>query len=126
MEVLLDTNFLITCVKQKIDFETLIFEILREKVEWLVPEEIIGELNKVSEKKETKIKDKDAIKLVLMILDNLSYKKIKLNNKNVDLGIMKYIDKKPIALATLDKGLKKKVSNPLIVILDKDRLGLIK
>jgi len=125
MKILLDTNFLLTCAKQKVDFASLIAEQIDEKLEWIIPEEVLGELNELSERKGMKGKDKEAAKLALMLVEKMGYESIKINNKNVDVGIADFIKGKLIALATLDKGLKKRVDNTLIVISDKRQVQIV-
>jgi rRNA-processing protein FCF1 len=125
MKILLDTNFLLTCAKQKVDFPSLIAEQVDEKLEWIIPEEVIGELTELSERKGMKGKDKDAAKLALILAEKMGYESLRINNKNVDVGIADFIRGKLIALATLDKGLKKRVDNTLIVISDKRHVRIV-
>jgi rRNA-processing protein FCF1 len=125
MKILLDTNFLLTCAKQKVDFASLIAEQVDERLEWIVPEEVIAELEDLATRKEMKGKDKDAAKLALILIKNQGYESVRLNNKNVDVGIADFIRGKIIALATLDKGLKKRVDNTLIVISDKRQVQIV-
>lgn len=125
MKILLDTNFLLTCAKQKVDFVSLISEQIGEGVEWIIPEEIVGELTELSERKEMKGTDREAAKLALALIDEIDYESVRLKNKNVDVGIADFIKGKSIALATLDKGLKKRVDNILIVISDKRQIKIV-
>jgi rRNA-processing protein FCF1 len=124
MEILLDTNFILTCVRQKIDFFRAGDEIIDEKIRWIVAEEVLKELRDLSRRKGGKIKDKQAAKLGAEIAEKL--KKIKLNNKNVDKGIVDYLSKhKKTVLATLDRELKKKISNKVLTIRAKKFLDII-
>jgi rRNA-processing protein FCF1 len=125
MRILLDTNFLLTCAKQKVDFSSLIAEQVDEKIEWIIPEEVIAELEDLSTRKDMKGKDKDAAKLALVLIEKLGYKSVRVNNKNVDVGIADFIKGKDIALATLDKGLKKRVDNTIVTISDKRQVQII-
>ena len=125
MKILLDTNFLLTCAKQKVDFTELIGEQVDERIEWIIPEEVITELNDLSTRKNMKGKDKDAAKLALALIEKLGYESIKVKNKNVDIGIVDFIRDKDIALATLDKGLKKRVENTIVTISDKRQIQII-
>lgn len=125
MKVLLDTNFLLTCAKQKVDFAELVREQIDEKIEWIVPEEVIAELTELSERKDMKGKDKYAAKLALILIEKMGYELVRVNNKNVDVGIADFIRGKLIALATLDKGLKKRVDNTIITISDKRQVQII-
>jgi rRNA-processing protein FCF1 len=47
MKILVDTNFVLTCVKQKIDFLSIAEEIISEKIEWLLPKQVEAELEKL-------------------------------------------------------------------------------
>ena len=125
MKILLDTNFILSCVRQKIDFYNYINENYDEGVEFLVPEEVLEELKKISERKGEKIKDKESAKVILKIIEKLRIKKIKLNKKHVDDGIVNYLKNKKIILATLDRDLKKRVKNKILTIRGKKKLEII-
>ncbi|MEI7718243.1 MAG: PIN domain-containing protein [archaeon] len=125
MKILLDTNFLLTCAKQKVDFAELIGEQIDSKLEWIIPEEVIAELEDLSTRKDMKGKDKDAAKLALSLVERLGYESVRVNNKNVDVGIADFIRGKNIALATLDKKLKKRVENTIVTISDKRQVQII-
>ncbi|MEK6823875.1 MAG: PIN domain-containing protein [Nanoarchaeota archaeon] len=108
---LLDTNFILTCIKQKIDFfEEL--EFMGLKI--LIPEEVIDELKK--------LKQSSALKL----LEKNNFSKINLAGKNVDNSIINYSKKNPeILVATLDRELQKKLKNRKIIIRGKKKLEII-
>ena len=127
MEILLDTNFLLTCVKQKIDFDSLTNKLFNRKIEWIIPQEVINELNYLKNKKKIKIKDKDAAELSLEIIKNINPIIVSLNSKNpnIDLAIVSYITGKDILLATLDKNLKLRVNNKILTIRGKKNLEII-
>ncbi len=111
-QILLDTNFIISCVKKKIDFFEQIEELF-PGLKILIPLQVINELEKLSEK--GKIRDKETAKLCLDILSKKregDFEIIDLNIKSVDKGVLDYIkDNKTnkIILATLDRGLKEKI-----------------
>ncbi|MEA3248304.1 MAG: hypothetical protein U9Q73_01215 [Nanoarchaeota archaeon] len=127
MKILLDTNFILTCVKQKIDFESITNDISDEPIEWIIPQEVLDELRNLKDKKKIKVKDKNAAKLSLEILKVIKPKIIKLQgrNPNVDIKIVNYISGGEIILATLDKNLKKKVTNKILTIRNKKGLEII-
>lgn len=127
MKILLDTNFIITCVKQKIDFPSLANVIIDQKIKWIVPQDVLNELGNLKDKPGVKIKDKNAAKLGFEILQSIKPKIVELSGKNpnVDIKIVNYILKKPIVLATLDKGLKDRVNNKILTIRGKKELELI-
>ncbi len=127
MKILLDTNFILTCVKQKIDFHSCANEIVNQKIEWLVPQDVIDELDVLKNRKGMKFSDRDAARLSFEIVRNLNPKVIKLpsKNPNVDMKIVNYIVDKNIVLATLDKNLKNRIGNRILTIRGRKNLELI-
>lgn len=115
-EVVLDTSFILSCVKKRIDF----FDADRfGRV--LIPLEVIGELKKISEK--GKGKEKATVSLALQIIEKNKekFRKIKLGKKFVDAGIKDYVKKKSkeeryIAVATLDRELKKSLKGKARIV----------
>ena len=108
---LLDTNFILICIKQKIDFfeelEFMGFEII-------IPDKVIDELKK--------LKQTSALKL----LEKNNFKEIILAGKNTDNSIINYANKNPeILVATLDKELNNKLKNRKIIIRGKKKLEII-
>lgn len=127
MDILLDTNFILTCTKKKIDFEKIANEIIDKKISWIVPHQVLDELGNIKDKKGIKKIDKKAAKLSFEILQTLNPKIIELEkNPNIDIAIVNHIIDKPIALATLDKKLKQRVpNNKILTIRGKNYLELI-
>ncbi|MCK5321210.1 hypothetical protein KAJ38_01405 [Candidatus Pacearchaeota archaeon] len=127
MKILLDTNFILTCVKQKIDFDSIANALLDEQIGWIVPQEVLNELGNLKDKKDIKINDKNAARLSFEILQTIKPEIIKLkgNNPNVDIKIVNYVSGKNIILATLDKNLKDRVSNKILTIRNKKNLEII-
>lgn len=125
MEILLDTNFVIMCVKQKIDFFSVADEMINEKIKWIVPFEVLEEIKLISTRRGEKTVDKDAAKLSLEVLKLVSTEIINVKNRNVDQGIINYIKGKDIVLATMDRGLKSKVKNNILTIRDFKTLEII-
>jgi rRNA-processing protein FCF1 len=108
-----------------VDFFSIANEGIDEKVKWLIPFEVLEELRDLSKRKDLKGADKDAAKLSLEMVKLISPEIVSIKNKNVDQGIADYIKGKDIVLATLDKGLKNKVSNRVMVIKDVKRVDII-
>lgn len=127
MKILLDTNFILTCVKQKIDFQEMANQITSQSVEWLVPQDVLDELGNLKDRRGAKVPDKSAAKLSFEILQNLEAKIVNLpgKNPNVDIKIVNYILGKPIVLATLDKNLKSRVENKILTIRGKKNLEFV-
>lgn len=103
---ILDTNFILTCIKQKIDF----FEELRFMgLQILIPCQVLKELENLSKKRE------DA-KLALKFLRLNRPKLIDLKGKTVDKAIINYArSNKEVVIATLDKEIKNKVLSKVVI-----------
>ncbi|MFQ5532071.1 MAG: PIN domain-containing protein [Candidatus Nanoarchaeia archaeon] len=117
-EVLLDTSFILTCIKQKIDF---LEGLLLMGYKSLIPNQVIKELEGLS-------KSNDNAKTALKILNSNKtyYKIINLEGKNTDNAIINYTKENPkTAIGTLDREIKKAVKNNKIVIRGKKRLEVI-
>ena len=121
-QVLLDTSFILTCIKQKIDF----FEEIKLKgMEILIPKQVIEEIKRISESKK-KLRFREYSKLALKILKKTHFKKIDLKEKNTDNGIVKFAEKnKSIIVATLDRELKEKIPNQKLIIRQRKILEVI-
>lgn len=121
-KILVDTNFLIACVKSKIDFFE---EILYQGYKILIPENVIRELKKIKDSKQ-KRHNKEAAEIALNILKNQKYHTIKFKKRNVDNAIAEFANsKKDIIVATLDKELKKKIEKNILIIRDKKKLEIV-
>lgn len=128
MEILLDTNFIITCIKQKLDFFSITEELVSESIKWILPDKIFHELVKISNSKDKKLKDKQAANLFQELYKENSKKirEIKLNIENVDDSLVAYCNSHPeMVLATLDKKLKSRVTNKILTIKDKNYLQIV-
>lgn len=121
MKIILDTNFLVYCAKQKIDY-------IREipiSGEIVVLSSILQELEKIKEKAR-KGKDKEAASLSLQILNkNLKEKKIRIikTKENADESIKKIVKKQDV-VATMDKELKKKLKGKVRILSIRQRKKL--
>ncbi|OGJ12398.1 hypothetical protein A3K62_00750 [Candidatus Pacearchaeota archaeon RBG_16_35_8] len=101
-QIILDTSFIISCVKQKIDF----FEKLNhEGMRILVPEQVIDELMGLG------------ADTALKILEINEFKIVKMAGKDGDEAILKIAKKDPdLIVATLDRDLQKKMRNRKMII----------
>ena len=121
-KVVLDTNFILTSIRNKIDFPE---EIKFKGMQILIPQQVIGEIKKIIDSKK-KLRFREEAKLALKILEKIPFKKIDLKEKNVDKGIVKFAEKnKTIIIATLDRELKRKIKNQKLMIRGKKNLEVI-
>ena len=120
MKIILDTNFLVYCAKNKLDYKEEIEYLIKEGFELVVPEQVIEELKMISKKpkiknsgflklrnpkfKKTTGRDRDAANLALQLLNFNKVKIVKTQGKNVDDAIINLAneDKKNI-VCTLDR-----------------------
>ena len=121
-QILLDTNFILTCVRQKIDF----FEDIKFMgMGIIIPNQVIEEIKRVAGSKQ-KAHSREAAELALRILEKGFYRKIKLDKKPVDNGIKDFANKNnEIIVATLDRELKNKIKGNKLVIRGKKTLEVV-
>ncbi len=120
--VLLDTNFILSCVAQKIEFFEQI-QSMGHKI--IIPEEVIKEMKSISTSNQA-LRFRTAAKLSLMIIENETFIKIKLGTKDVDKGIKKLAEEdNKLIIATLDRDIKKSNKNKNMVIRNKKTLEII-
>ncbi len=116
MVVALDTNFLVYCAKQKIDFLHEIGRLCAVKHDIIVPLQAISELQKLSLGKN--IKDREAAVIALHLLEKykregkLKIKKI--DGADADSALLE-LDKKGSIIATMDNALKQRIKHAKII-----------
>lgn len=121
-KVLLDTNFIMNCVREGFDFFEEIFMMGHRIV---VPEEVVLEIQRLSASAKAK-KDRDIANFSLKILSVNDYDRVSCPGRYVDKGIILFLKDKPeYILATYDKGLKKKISNRILVLRGKKKLEIV-
>ncbi len=121
-QVLLDTNFIISCVRQKIDFFE---EIPLMGLEILIPRQVFNEIKKLSKSREG-ANIREEADLALKLLNRNKFTLMKLKYNYVDKGIEKMADEnKDLIIATLDKELKEKIQNRKMIIRGMKKLEII-
>ncbi len=119
---ILDTNFIVTCARQKIDFFE---EIPLMGIQIIIPRQVTKEIKKLAEFKDS-AKTREEADLALKILKRNKFKSIKLKYNEVDKGIIAFAQENPeVIIATLDKDLKKSIINRKLVIKDMKKLEVI-
>lgn len=110
-QVILDTSFILTCIKQKIDF----FEKLEhEGFQIIIPDQAIDELMGLG------------AQLALNILEKHKFTLVKFSGKDADTAIISFSRENPTAIvATLDRGLQKKIKNHKMIIRQKKKLEIV-
>ena len=111
MEVILDTNFIISCMMKRIDFMAQLGEM---GFVVKVPKEVIEELKDLqTNNKKTSRKEREIINVALSWLEGKKVKKIKLGGK-VDLKLIER-GREGIYIATLDNGIKREIPNKVVI-----------
>lgn len=111
-QVILDTSFILTCVRQKIDF----FENLLE-YQIIIAKQVIDEIKRLATPNS---------QLSLKLLEKNNFKEINLGKGHVDKLIIQFAKENPrVIVATLDKEIKNKVKNNKLIIRVKKKLEII-
>jgi rRNA-processing protein FCF1 len=114
-KILLDTNFILSCIRNKIDF---LEELQLSGRKILLPIQVIDELKNIAKKEKYKFR-KEA-EFALKLIEKAPFEKIDLKNKYVDKGIRNFIIKnKSVIVATLDKELKRKKNRNMVITRNK-------
>jgi len=113
---LLDTSFILSCIRKKIDFfEEINFMGFRI----LIPKQVIEEIKGLS-------KSKSEAEIALKLLEKKKFKKIILHGKNVDNGIIKVAkENENYIIATLDKEIKNRTKNQKLVIRGSRKIEIV-
>ncbi len=133
MEIILDTNFIVYCAKEKLDYVEEIEKLFNENYEIVVPKQVIEELEKIKEKKKERIplfkrtsryrkttgRDKRAADLGLQILEKSRIKKINIKGESVDDAIVNLGKKGNNIVATLDKEMRGRLDR--VILLNKNK-----
>ena len=138
MKIILDTNFLVYCAKEKLDYIEKIQLLLPENFEIVVPEQVIKELQRIMQKKKLRIpqikrtplfkkttgRDKEASALAIQLLEKY-YKEEKIKivkpvGRTVDEALINLAqeDKKNI-VCTLDREMRHQLGR--VILLNKNK-----
>lgn len=115
MKVILDTNFLIYCAKEKLDYIEKINNLLNEGFNLVVPKQVIEELKRLKIKAK-KGKDKDACDLALKILEKKNIEIVQPAGKSVDDAIIKLAqENSKNIVCTLDREMRWELGRVILV-----------
>ena len=118
--IVLDTNFILTCVNQKID----LFEQFRDMFpgkKIMIPLGVIGELKKLAQDRKLKMSEREAADLALQLTEHERVIILDLEG-NVDDSIVKYALKNDVVVASLDRGIRKRLKDTRFLTIRKNRL----
>jgi len=120
MEVILDTNFIVACVRDRIDFIDQLKE-LGFKI--TVPREVSQELKDIRDGGRVRRDGKAVIETALEIVNSKDVKNIRIGGKSVDAGLIAK-GKEGVYIGTLDKEIKRNVPNRVVVLKAKKRVSV--
>ena len=120
MEVLLDTSFIVSCVRKRIDF---LAQLKEQGFKVVVPLEVLQEMKDLRKKPSTSLDDRIVIDVAFEMFKQRGIKKIKVGGKNVDEGLIAK-GKKGFVVATLDSVIKRAVPKKIVVFDSKKMVGL--
>ncbi|MBS3093043.1 hypothetical protein J4456_00500 [Candidatus Pacearchaeota archaeon] len=133
MKVILDTNFLVYCAKEKIDYMDEIEQLFNEKIDVLVPIQVINELHSITRKKKLRIplerrsarfkkttgKDKEAAALAIQMVEKYVFdgkiEKVNTEGKNVDDALLQLAQREKHIVCTLDRELRGKLGRVILI-----------
>ena len=103
-KIIFDTNFILTAIKQKIDFISDL-----EGYELLVPKQVLEELKKMTTDKKKKLVERELAGISLAILNQnkSKFKIIELEKRFVDTGLLRLKPQEKPVIATLDREIKR-------------------
>ncbi len=118
-KVLLDTSFILSCVRANVDFLEGLFSL---DLYPIVPLQVLKELRSITHSKNKLRHRNEALLSLKMLKDNVGA--VDLRSKNVDDGIVAFLKAhKSVLLATLDRNLGLRVNNEKIILRQRKRIA---
>ncbi len=111
MEAVLDSNFIISCLRRKIDFFD---ELTLMGFKPVIPREVLQEIKDIRSRGGVSHEDRMAIDLVFQIIERRKIKKIGFGSGRVDEQLIRK-GKEGVYIATLDKGIQRRVPNRIVI-----------
>ena len=120
MQVILDSSFIISCVRERIDFLTQLAE---QGFTPIVPREVLQEMKDLRVRNGVSHEDRIAIDVAFDLLEKGKVKKTSLGTGRVDDWLIKR-GQEGIFIATLDNGIKKRIPKRIVIFKAQNRVGV--
>ncbi len=120
MEAILDSSFIISCVRKRIDF---LEELKNLGFTAVVPREVFQEIKDLRSRNKSSREDRTAIDIAMEMIEKGKVKKVGLGEMRVDDALIKK-GKEGIYIATLDRAIKRAVPNKIVILDAKNSLGI--
>lgn len=120
MQVILDSSFIISCIRERIDFLTQLAE---QGFTPIVPREVLQEMKDLRIRNGVSHEDRIAIDVAFDLFEKAKIKKTSLGTGKVDDWLIKR-GQEGIFIATLDSGIKKKIPKRIVIFKAQNRVGI--
>lgn len=120
MQVILDSSFIISCVRDRIDF---LSQLAEQGFTPVVPKEVFQEMKDLRISNRSSREDRLAIDVALEMLEKQNVKRMSLGTGRVDESLIKK-GQEGSFIATLDKGIKKKITKKIVIFKAQNRVGV--
>ncbi len=120
MEVLLDSSFIISCVRDRIDF---IEQLEEQGFKVKIPREVMQEMKDLKLSNRASRDDRTAVDVALQMIENRKVKKISMGEGKVDDWLIKK-GNEGYYIATLDREIKRHIPNKVVIFNAQGRVGI--
>ena len=120
MEVLLDSSFIISCIRKRIDF---IAQLTEQGFIVCVPREVMQEMKDLRKRSKLSHEDRIAIDVALDMFSKRDIKKTSMGHGKVDDWLIKK-GKEGIHIATLDSEVKRQIPHKIVIFSAQGRVGV--
>ncbi len=115
IKIILDTNFIIYCTENKLDYASEIDAMINEGYELVVPQQVVEEIEELG-KTAKKFSDRTAAFLAMKVLRANNVKIVQTNARYADEAIISMMRIGDI-VATLDQELKQKLRKSRVIVI---------
>ncbi len=109
MEVLLDSSFIVSCIKKRIDF---LAELEGMGFKVLLPKEVVEEIKDL--RLDSSLEDRTAANVALEMFTKRKILRVTLGDKRTDEGLIEF-GRRGAYIATLDAAVKRSVPNKVVI-----------
>ena len=120
MEVLLDTSFIVSCVRRKIDF---VLQLEEQGFKVILPKEVYEELKDLKKKSAASHETRIAIGVAMELFEKIKIKKMVLGHEKVDNALIRR-GKQGYYIATLDRVIKRSVPRRVVILDAQNKIGV--
>jgi rRNA-processing protein FCF1 len=119
MEVILDSSFIISCIRKRIDF---VAQLEEQGFKVRVPREVLQEMKDLKKSNRASRDDRIAVDVALRMIEKRKVKKITFGDGKVDDYLIEKGNEGHY-IATLDSGIKNKIPNKVVIFGNKGMVG---